>query len=424
LLCLTVLFAITVWPHIFWGTEHCEGDEKYHYYPTIRAMAANWPQVNSYDVPAMSATGPLYVYLLSALPSPIVESLTVVKLVSSLLSLALLWIVYYYVAAACRNEWVAFTLTLPVLCCQSFQISAIWLSTDNTALLFLVPALFDPLLRQPPDALAALATTVCATLAVATRQIYAWISVPLSGFYLIRVPFGRSRVAAEQDSEKSYGYLVPAALALIGPLGILGLLIHLWGGLAPPGYHERHFGANFGAAPFILGLFGAYAPAYAPAVRPDWSVLVRSRLAAPVLAAGYLLGLFPDDFNEKANRCQGLMWRFVQLMPSLHEHSLLLLVLAPVGALSLLYFYLRAREQEDCRRVSLLYLGLLLWLLAQVSNLCSYQRYYDVFLLTCLAVLSARYGRWDRSARWGWIGPVGLSVFMLLVSHLRFLHPI
>jgi hypothetical protein len=384
-------------------------------------MAAEWPRVDPYDVPTMNAVGPFYLYLLAALPSPVVESLTAVKLVSSLLSLALLWVVYHYVAAACRNEWVAFTLTLFVLCCQSFQISAIWLLTDNAALLFLVPALFDPLLRQRPNLPAALGTTVCATLATSTRQIYAWISVPLAGFYLIRVPFGTSRPAGEEDTGKSFGYLAPAVLALAGPLGVLGLLVHRWGGLVPPGYQEKHAGTNFGAAPFALGLLGACALAYAPAVRPDWKVLARSRLTAPVLAAGFLLGLLPDDFNEAAGRSQGLMWRFVQLAPSLHERSLLLLVLAPVGALGLLYFYLQARDQGDCPRVSLLYLALFLWLLAQVSNPLGYQRYYEVFLLTYLAVLAARYGEWDRFPRWGWLGPVALSVVSLVLSHLRFL---
>jgi hypothetical protein len=88
--CLIAVFAATVWPHIFLGTEHCGGDEKNSYYPTIRAMAADWPRVNPYDLPTMNAVGPLYLYLLAALPSPVVESLTAVKLVSSLLSLALL----------------------------------------------------------------------------------------------------------------------------------------------------------------------------------------------------------------------------------------------------------------------------------------------------------------------------------------------
>ena len=271
-------------------------------------------------------------------------------------------------SAACRNEWVAFTLTLPVLCCQSFQISAIWLLTDNAALLFLVPALFDPLLRPRPSKVAALGTTVCATLATATRQIYAWISVPLAGFYLTRVPFGSSRPAGEKDTGKSFAYLLPAVLAVVGPLGVLGLMAHRWGGLVPPARQEMHAGTNFGAAPFALGLLGACALAYAPAVRPDWKVLARSRLTAPVLAVGLLLGLFPDNFNEAAGRSQGLMWRFVQLAPSTHERSLLLLVLAPVGALSLLYFYLRARDQGDCHRVSLLYLGLFLWLLAMSAT--------------------------------------------------------
>jgi hypothetical protein len=349
-----------------------------------------------------------------------VESLTVVKLVSSLLSLALLWFVYYYVAAACRNAWVAFTLTLPVLCCQSFQVCAIWLHTDNTALLFLVPALFDPLLFQRRNAFAMLGTTVCATLAIATRQIYAWIGVPQAGFYLIRMPFGRSRIT-EEDTEKSFAYLVPAVLALVGPLGILGLLVHSWGGLLPPRSQARHAGTFFGAAPFSLGLLGAYVLAYVPAVRPDWRVLARSRLTAPVLAAGLVLSLFLDDFNEDAEHCQGWMWRLVQLAPSLHERSLLLLILAPVGALSLLHFYLRARDQGDCQRVSLLYLGLFLWLLAQISNPCGFQRYYEVFLLTCLSVLAARYGAWDRVPHWGCIGLVALSVFILLMSHLRFL---
>jgi hypothetical protein len=420
-LCLVAVFSVTVWPHVLLGTPHSEGDEKSSYYPTVRAMAEDWPRVSPYDVPTMNAVGPLYLYLLSALPTPVVQSLTAVKLVSSLLSLALILVVYHYVAAACRDRWVAFGLTLPVLCCQSFQLSAIWLLTDNAALLFLVPALFDPLLRSRPSVPAALATTFCATLATATRQIYAWVSVPLAGFYLIRVPFGTWRPSAEGGAAKSFAYLVPAALAVVGPLGVLGLLVHRWGGLVPPGRQAMHSGSNLGAAPFALGLLGAYALAYAPAVRPDWRVLARSQLTAVAAATGLLLGLVPDSFNDAAGRSQGLLWRFVQLAPAVRERSLLLLVLAPVGALTLAYFYLKAREQGDGRGVGLLYLGLFVWLLAQVSNPFGYQRYYEVFLLTCLAVLAARYGRWGGVARWGWLGPAAAALFTLTLSHLRFL---
>jgi hypothetical protein len=367
LLCLVAIFLATVWPHILVGTEHCEGDEKYHYYPTIRAMAADWPRVNPYDSPSMGVVTPLYFYLLAALPSSIVENLTALKLASSLLSLALLCVVYRYVTKPCRNEWAALALTLPVLCCQSFQISAIWLLTDNTALLFAVPALFDPLLRQRPDVLVALGTTACATLAKATRQIYAWINVPLSGFYLLQAPSAASPPAAERDTGKSLGYLVAAVLAFVGPLGILGVLVYRWGGLVPPGSWEMHTRFTFGAAPFALGLLGAFALAYATAVRPDYRVFACSPLTVPVLVAGLLLGLFPEDFNESVGRSQGLMWRLVQIAPSVNERSLLLLMLAPVGALSFLYFYLRARGRGDGRRISLLYLGLFLWLLAQVG---------------------------------------------------------
>jgi hypothetical protein len=151
LFCPVAVFAATVWPHILLGTEHCEGDEKYYYYPTIRAMAADWPRVNPYDLRSRNADGRLYLYLLAALPSPIVENLTALKLARSLLSLALLWAVYHYAAACCRNESAAVTLTLPVLCCQSFQISAIWLMTDNTALRFLVPAPFRPPAAPAPE---------------------------------------------------------------------------------------------------------------------------------------------------------------------------------------------------------------------------------------------------------------------------------
>jgi hypothetical protein len=412
-LCLVAVFAATVWPHVLLGTEHAEGDEKNHYYPTVRAMAQDWPRVSPYDVPAMGAVGPLYPYLLSALPAPVVNSLTAVKLVSSLLSLALICVVYHYVAAACGDGWVAFALTLPVLCCQSFQLSAIWLLTDNAALLFLVPALFDPLLRRRPSLPAALATTVCATLATATRQNYAWVGVPLAGFYLLDATPGSSRLTARS--------LLPAALAVVGPLGVLALLASAWGGLVPPSYQERHAGFNPGAVPFALGLLGAFAVAYATAVRPDWKVLARSRLTIPVLAAGLLLGLVPDGFNEEAGRSQGLMWRLVQAAPSVRGRSLLLLALAPVGALTLLYFFLKARERDDGPRVGLLYLGLALWVLAQVCNPFAYQRYFEVLLLACLAVLAALSANRGRPPRWGWLGPAALSVATLALSQLRFL---
>src|SRR5262249_40016687 len=162
------------------------------------------------------------------------------------------------------------------------------------------------LLRRRPSLPAALAAAVCATLATATRQNYAWVGVPLAGYYLL-------------DARLSARFLLPAALAVVGPLGVLALLVRAWGGPGPPGHHGRHAGFTSGAAPFALGLLGAFALAYAPAVRPDRRLLASSRLTVPVLAAGLLLGLVPDSFNEEAGRSQGLVWRLVQAAPAVRE---------------------------------------------------------------------------------------------------------
>ncbi len=120
-LILVGLFTLAVWPHILLGNAHSEGDEKYHYYPTVLALAADWPRVSPYDVPQMSAAGPLCLYLLAALPAPVVQNVTALKLASSLLSLALVLVIYHYVHAACRDQWLAFTLTPPIVCCVSTQ---------------------------------------------------------------------------------------------------------------------------------------------------------------------------------------------------------------------------------------------------------------------------------------------------------------
>ena len=281
---LLAIFLISVLPAVFQLTTHSGGDEMDHTYPTILAMAANWPRVSPYQVPEMGAYGPLYSYLFSALPMRVIHNLTLLKLINSLFSLVLLWIIYRHLAAFSRNPWVAFVLSVPIVCSQSFQLGAIWLMTHNLALLFLVYALFVPLRRVRPDGITAFASALGGALAVATRQTYALIGIPLA-LSLWSSSKGEKPGRCLRD-------ILLVVFALAAPLGVLGILFYRWGGVVPPAYQEQDLGTNWSAIPFALGLLGGYSLILAPVLRPDWKVFPLSR-SRPCLLPECLSLFFP-----------------------------------------------------------------------------------------------------------------------------------
>ena len=131
--CLSLAFAALVLPPIamgLGGTSEAFDQDRFHL-PTIRTLADQLPRPDLVNL--QSATAPGYHLLMAALARGGVDGERGLRLASSGLSFAMLLVVWA-VAARRAGPWAGGLLTLPVLCSSYVLGGAIWLTTDNAAI--------------------------------------------------------------------------------------------------------------------------------------------------------------------------------------------------------------------------------------------------------------------------------------------------
>jgi hypothetical protein len=124
-----------------------------------------------------------------------------------------------------------------------------------------------------------------------------------------------------------------------------------------------------------------------------WREVLRLRLldraVLNTLAIAMALALIPETSYVWKTRSYGWLWRIAEMLPDVRERSVVITLLAPVGALVLLVLY-RAAYAAGRRVPALILLtGLLGWLCAQMVNSMAWQRYFEPVLLLALAWLTA-----------------------------------
>ncbi|MHC4948814.1 MAG: hypothetical protein ACYTG1_11215 [Planctomycetota bacterium] len=395
-------------------------DQRAYHLPTIRGMAEQWPRVDLDDYP--SATSPGFHLFHAALSVWVSDDETFLQVVNCVVGAALVGAVAWF-AAGWTASGRAAALAAPVLASSYVLGGAIWLTTDNAALLFVVLALglaVAPRLGPGRGLAAGLASAA----AVGVRQIHLWTAAPVALAGLLAGPARRLAPGSLRDHPagppRASTTVVTCAAALL-PVALLAWLVRLWGGLMPPAYRDMHdVGANPATIGFTLALVGGFGVFFLPvawrqtrALRPADPVVL-----AVVAAALVATLLVPTAYDQAAGRWGGSLWSLVRLLPAPAGRSIVLPPAAVAGGLVLVVLGRAARDAGRGGAATILLLSAAGWILAQSFDSQCFQRYLEPFVLILLAWLAALAMPADAAARrpGAAAGPLALAAVNLALS--------
>lgn len=380
-------------------------DQFWYHLPTIQEMAREFPRVDVVDV--QTATGPLFHLSIATIARATGWGPIALQVAGSLYGAAVLALAVL-LARRTGQPGRFLLVAAPLLLAHSFWVCTLWLNTDVAALLFAAMSLVGLIGAQRHPRLLWLVATAAAA-AVATRQIYVWLLVPIAAAIILTgAGDWRRRVG------KAAAVCAPAALVLV-------TLVALWQGLAPPrfvGGHTTHAtwaGVSFGAA--LLGVFGALALI---ALRPSltrkdirWCGLGAVLASAPA-------AVFPSYPDSGDGRDGGWIWSLLAATPEVAGRAPVLCLLAAVGGAAMTGLCLATARVSRMSAV-IVGTGTTALLVAQSYIAQAYIKYYEMPLLLLLAVvvwpLAARLNTKPRAASlFAVVAAIGLQVVLLALN--------
>ncbi len=394
------------------GTSEAWDQATYHL-PVIRTMADEWPRVDIVNY--RSTTSPGYHLALAMVVRYVTDDVTVLRLLSSLATLGLLLVAWAY-AARGSGPAPALVLVLPLLGSTYVVGGAIWLTTDNAALLFVALALGGATFGAAGGGRTVVRAGF-ATAAVFVRQIHLWVVAPVAVAALLASPAGaRLPSGVHAGPRTGWGGFVAGVAALLVPFALLAWLVWKWGGLTPPAYAHIHAtGVNPANLAVILALFGVFGLFFLPVLDPRPGSWIPADRVAAIVVLVVLVGAcaFATSFDKEAGRWGGAIWGLVEAAPAIGRRSLVLPPLAAYGAFVLLRVTRAGIAAGRTREIVVLLVGAAAWAAAQAFNAQAWQRYCEPMVLLTLAWAVAL--AWPGAPgapprrRW-WIGPALLAV--------------
>jgi hypothetical protein len=401
---LLVVFLVVTIPLILKpGLDVFDSDDETNWhYPTILRFTDQIPHVDLADYP--SATTPLYHLVMASVSLVCGSNVVGLRLVSSLISLACLLLVYGHFS---RRGPIPGALYFALLFFLSpyFIGPAVRLSTDNMALGLAILSILAMDIGQP-DLRRSLLTNVLVLLTVLTRQLYAW----LIGAYVFTVFLGRRYRRSIADWATS---LLPVLIPMAGG----AFFVILWKGLAPPEFSVQHtaLALNWDAPVYAVSLLGLYGSFFA-----SWYFVLYKggtgkvfAIVVPVVVAIVYLALHPvSGVYDKTTR-GGALWLVASALPELFSSSIVYWVLFPIG----LFCTILMIRYLALRRDYVMSVCFVLWMMANMVNNQTIQKYYEPLILFFLghAMVSLRSGKW-----YSWIGPCVLLAVLAAVDLVRF----
>ncbi|MCA9286895.1 MAG: hypothetical protein KDA22_16850 [Phycisphaerales bacterium] len=417
---LAAIVLLLALPLVFAGRNGTSEsfDQNAWHLPVVRTMAAQLPRVDLVNYE--SATAPGYHLVLALLHRAGVGDRPGLQIVNALLS-SLLPVAVFALLRSFVATRDAFLLSLPLACSPYLVSSAVWITTDNVALLLVVGAMSWPLRRSVSGGVAA-AFATCAAAAVFVRQVHLWPVAAIGVAGLLGSPVGRwapSPLRHVMDQPPRWRRLALAVGAAAAPIAVVAALVIAWGGLTPPRFRDFHDrGANPATLAFSLGLVGLFGAFLVPGGLVGGLVSAwrrRDRALLGAMTIGMLLAFaVPTAFDHAAGRWGGVVWRAVQLAPEIGHRSVLIAVLAALGASVLLLLWRAARDRGRGRQVAVMLAAMAALVVVQSANSQCFQRYLEPPILIMLAFVAAAGSRATgnepgRPAPIG--GAVALSVF-------------
>ncbi|MFZ9689933.1 MAG: hypothetical protein ACO3DS_08870 [Phycisphaerales bacterium] len=345
-------------------------DQNQHHLLVIRSFAGQWPSPDLRDY--QSATAPLW-HLIQSIPASVgmpLEGLRAISTLAGVLLIVLVARVSARLASRAELAWLA----LPAAINPYTLSGSIWITTDVPATLALTLALALALLdRRGRGMFLAIGTAI--------RQSGVWMLPSIALVTWFGAPAGSSTPTRARRT----------LVAIMPALVVLCTLVWIWGGLTPPSYRDQHDrGMNLATPAFTLALVALWG---LPLLTIRGLREVR-RIPVPVMASTVALGAFialavPTSYDMDAGRWGGPLWGIVQRAPAIADRSLVLLVLAPLGAATLLLLVKRAHESMRGGAGVALGLGMIGLIAANTANSQCWERYADLPVMVLLVWLSS-----------------------------------
>ena len=189
-------------------------DQRDFHLPSVMLIRESFPHIDFVGLP--TATGPLYHLVVAALSGPLGLGAAGTQAVGAIFAVALAVLAVFHVQAA--PTWAGRVLAVaPLLLSAYYWQSALWMLTDDAAMLFAFAALAVSL--KFDGARAQLAVGVLIAAAIATRQNSVWLLLPACAAYAF----------AGGSGPRWPGVAALARICVPG-LAILAWLTALWGG--------------------------------------------------------------------------------------------------------------------------------------------------------------------------------------------------
>lgn len=406
-------------------------DQEVFHAPVIARFVRDWPRVDLSDY--LSATTPGYHLVMAAASKLGLDSLLAMKVVSSLFTVVLLWLLEAAVrtrleaheaaTGAKTPRWLPLALVAPVVGSMYVFIPGVWLQPDNAGWLGVLVMLLIAL-REKFDRVSLIGGGVTLVLLVWTRQSHVWAA----GLLWIAAWLG-SGPGIEPIARVTGPRVRRAALALAVSLPAIASLVYfyrMWGGLTPPHFHKQHAsGFNLATPAFALALIAIFSHFFLVWLAPGLAVLGRSVRGRLIMGAavgvGVLLALIPETTYLYEPRSTGL-WNVVKALDQRgvvlgDRTSPLLLALSPLGALCVAAWLAQLASASGGRRVReawIIGLGLAGFVAAQTANSNAWQRYLEPMLLMVMALMAAMLPR--PAVRWAWVGPAVLGLLLAALT--------
>jgi hypothetical protein len=377
-------------------------DMQEHHLPQVNTFASK--PFSVFDYPADAASTPGHHIALAWLArllgySSVADATYSIRLANALFGVAVVivaWITFY---SRVRTGWRASILAAPLAFSSYVLFAAIWINTDDGALLW-----YELVVAMAASSLAPslIAVFLCCAL-VMWRQIY----LPVTGIFVVFW-------LAQKRTLRSL--LIPM-LATIAPAMIVGIYYWRWGGLVPPNFKSFNDVRYQFATPLsALALIGLFLPFYFGYLgTPIRNLLgLRPRVvlcAAMVVAAAWCLG--PTDHSVAWGRWGGVIWTIALHTPALGSHSFAILCLAVVGAVTLVSML---TETWPWGRQSAGTICLMLYLVGYSLQMEAFQRYIEPQILFSYGFWASGEKNWSRRA---WLGPLILAVMLATASAFR-----
>ena len=414
-----------------------------YHLPLIDAMRLQWPAIDIVNYDAATAPGyHAFMATLAIMTGGREGDVDWVLWIANLLFGLGLIAVVQLIAARWVAPPIACMLTLPLAASPYVVSGTSWLTTDNAALLFAALVLGGALAGNI-SALGGVRLGVYASLAVAIRQSYAWLAAPIALAGVLLSPWARLVPASWRHSDARTGAL-RSSMTMVGallPLVLAGFFIMQWGGLLPRSSDlwskDHNLGPNLATPAFALALIAVFGSSLLPML---WRELLdlRTRSAAALLASaiGLASALLVPTASTRSTlewgsaewkmRNYGALWRLVDVAPVVAERSVLIALLAPLGAVGIVMLYRAARRAGRGPQALILLTSMSGWLAAQTMNSMAWQRYFEPIMLLVLGWLAAM--GWQRAHENAFgprhrklmlLGPFALVAGLLAITVLK-----